>query len=124
MTSRSPGGEWNAPRYKVVDEDGNVIPRRYYATDLQQVNKDTLEISTEPRPNYSKEPILNEEASEKALSIGGEEEKEHQLPPTQVQERRTEFGRLIKQKSRLIDELLIASKQRKEKNTNKNLIDH
>ena len=100
----SAAGDWHKPQYKLVNQHGRDVPHRFYRTDLLLINVDKLVISNARRPNYN--DVFNIEKHLEILHTEGPK-RDIVLPSTtQVQERRTEIGRIIKPRQRLIDELL------------------
>ena len=53
VESVSPGTELSRPQFKLATKQGHIVKQRFYRSDLQLVDVDSLEINEKKRPDYS-----------------------------------------------------------------------
>ena len=115
VVSVSKGTELSRPQFKLATKQGHIVKQRFYQSDLQLVDVDSLEINEKKRPDYSAGRIFNQEEHLQRIHDQGPQ---HPiiLPPAMQGQERQRGSRMIKPRIRLIDELLQQAEQRENRN--------
>ena len=105
VASISPGSAWQHPQYKLANEHGHTMKQRFYRSDLQATDPETLAVNRAERPDYSKNGIFNQEAHAQRMAREGQMVTIILPPSTQGQDR-LPGARKSKAPMRLIDQLI------------------
>ena len=105
VASISLGSAWQHPQYKLANEHGHTMKQRFYRSDLQATDPETLAVNRAERPDYSKNGIFNQEAHAQRMAREGQMVTIILPPSTQGQDR-LPGARKSKAPMRLIDQLI------------------